>query len=330
MIWIKKQTINPEVTDYYLEVIGEAYKMQNQEVKYFYKWDEYKPKRSDITVVTRYKELLKMILERRHYVYWVQGLLPEENFALYHSKLRVLFYNLIEKIIIQSTVKRFNYFVMVSQRMKKHYEEKYHIIIDNCYVMPCNNDVIHEQSFLEERKYKDDLFCYEGGLNVWQCIDETLKIYKEIEKTRKNTKLLLLVKNKEKAMKLLQKYEIINFEIDFVPVSMLPEKLKKVKYGFIIRQDLELNRVATPTKLLTYMGTGVIPILSTCLEGLLENVDTTRYVIQMENVDDISPIMSFMDEEVSAEDILIDYKNIYNKHYDKMHHIEEMSKKLPR
>ena len=31
MIWIKKQTINPEVTDYYLEVIGEAYKMQNQE-----------------------------------------------------------------------------------------------------------------------------------------------------------------------------------------------------------------------------------------------------------------------------------------------------------
>lgn len=330
MIWIKKQTINPEVTDYYLEIIGEAYKTLNQEVTYFYNWSEYKPKRNDVTVVTRYKEVLMMILRKRPYVYWIQGLLPEENFAQLNSKLRLTFYEQIEKLLIKKTAKTPNYFVMVSEKMKKHYEDKYHFKINNCYVMPCNNDIIHSQSFFEENKYKTDVFCYAGGLNVWQCIDQTLEIYKQIEETRKNTKLLLLVKDREKAIELLQKYEIKNYEVDFVSVDKLPEKLRMVKYGFIIRQDVELNRVATPTKLMTYMGNGLIPILSSCLEGLLESVGSSEYVVKMKNINDLSPIFSMMDKRILAEDILEDYKKIYREHYDREHHVGELAKKLPK
>jgi hypothetical protein len=330
MIWIKKQTINPEVTDYYLGIVGEAYKKLNQEVRFFYNWSEYTPQKEDVTVVTRYKEVLKMIREKRKYVYWIQGILPEENYAQFHSKFRVLVYEMIERILITNTVNQPNYFLMVSDRMKRHYEEKYKMKIKNCYIMPCNNEVVHQQSFYELNKYANEVFCYAGGLNVWQCIDETLMIYKRIEETCKNTKLILLIKDREKAEELLKKYEIKNYEIDFVPVDKLPEKLKKAKYGFIIRDDLELNRVATPTKLMTYMGNGIIPVLSDCLEGLLERVEESEYIIKMKDTNNLEPIYRMMDKQIYPDDILKDYKKVYHNHYDQEKHINDMAKVLPR
>ncbi len=329
MIWVRKQTINPEVTDYYLETIGEAYKKAGEDVTYFYGWEEYRPQRGDITVVTRYKEVLRMILNRRPYVYWIQGLLPEENYAQRHSKLRVCIYEQIEKILFRNTLREPNFFIMVSERMKKHYEEKYGVKIENCCIMPCSNDVIYAQNFVQE-KYDQDVFCYAGGLNSWQCIDETMKIYKTIEQKRKNTKLLLLIKDREKAMELLQKYDIQNYEIDFVPVEQLSERLKEVKYGFIIRDNLELNRVATPTKLMTYMGNGIIPILSECLEGLLESANDSEYVIKLRDNNDLEPIYEMMDQKISAEAVLADYRNVYQKHYDKQAYVEKMAQVLPR
>lgn len=328
MIWIKKQTINPEVTDYYLEIIGEAYKRLGESVKYFKEWNQCKIGKNDIVVVTRYKELLKVIVENKRYVYWVQGLLPEENYALYHSKFRLEIYNKIERFIFKNTMKKGQMFIFVSDRMKKHYEDKYGMKIRNYYIMPCNNDVIHAESFSNE-KYSNDVFCYAGGLNVWQCIDETLSLYKKIEDLKKNTKLVLLVKDKDLAKSLIEKYKIKNYEIDFVPVDRLPERLKSVKYGFIVRKDLELNRVATPTKLMTYMGNGIIPILSECLEGLLENISESEYVVKIENENDIEPILNMMGKKVEKGKILNEYLTIFHNHYDDETHIKNLMRVLP-
>lgn len=329
MIWIKKQTINPEVTDYYLEIIGEAYKRLGEDVKYFNVWKQCKADRNDIIVVTRYKELLKVIVEKKRYVYWVQGILPEENYALYHSDFRVKIYDKIESFIIKKTIRNGHLFIFVSDRMRKHYEDKYGESIKNYYIMPCNNDVIHEESF-SDLKYSKDVFCYAGGLNVWQCIDETLSLYKKIEKKKKDTKLLLLVKDKDLALSLIKKHEIENYEIDFVPVNKLPERLKNVKYGFIVRKDLELNRVATPTKLMTYMGNGIIPILSDCLEGLLENVSESEYVVKIKNEDDVDPIFAMMEKKIDRDGILNEYLTIFHNHYDDETHVRNMMNILPR
>ena len=219
---------------------------------------------------------------------------------------------------------------MVSKRLKKHYENKYKIKINNSYIMPCNNDSIHEESFLFDKKYEEDIFCYAGGLNVWQCIDETLNLYKQIEEVNPNTKLLLLIKDHKLAKELVEKYKIKNYQFDFVPVDKLPEKLKPVKYGFIVREDVELNRVATPTKLMTYMGNGVIPILSECLEGLTENLEETKYVIKLKNPSDTESILNAMKYKVDRKEILSDYKKIYKNHYDRENHIKKMMKVLPR
>lgn len=330
MIWIKRQTINPEVTDYYLNTIGDAYVSCGSEIKYFSNWKEYNPQSNDITVVTRYKEVLKMILEGRKYIYWVQGLLPEENYAQKKSVLRKRIYECIEKIMIRETGKKGRYFVMVSKYMQRHFETKYNLTISNCYVMPCNNDVIHEESFESANKYERDIFCYAGGLSVWQCFDRTLDIYKRIEQLKPDTKLLLLVPDKVRVERMVSERGIKNYEIDYVAVDQLPHRLKEVKYGFILREDLELNRVATPTKLMTYIGNGVIPIMSKCLFGLFENMDESEYVIKMDSIDDVSEILSFMAKRIDKQSIMENYRNLYQLHYDRDNHVKALATCLPK
>lgn len=75
-------------------------------------------------------------------------------------------------------------------------------------------------------KYRNNLFCYAGSINKWQCVEETLRLYKKIEMINPNAKLLMLVKEKDKAMELIDKYQIENYELDFVQLINYRKGLK--------------------------------------------------------------------------------------------------------
>lgn len=324
MIWIKRQLDNPEVTNFYLEVIGDAYKKKGEKVLFFTEWDECNISKGDIVVVSNHREALKMVIERKKFVYWVQGIIPEEDYAKFKKKWRKVALEVIEYI----TLRKAEFVLYVSNRMKKHYEQKYGISSKNYYIMPCNNDVIHRDGFFRDNKYKDNIFCYAGGLDVWQCFEETIKLYKKLETKNQNCKLLLLVKDRKLAECVLRKYDVKNYQIDYVPVSALPEILSQVKFGFLIRENIELNRVATPTKLMTYVGNGIIPILSDCLEGLMENLDCTDFYISVGDNYEIKNDSIFT-REISPEDIYNQYKDIYNRHYNRNNHVDNLVKILP-
>lgn len=326
MIWIRKHTSNPGVTDYYLETIGEAYAKCGENVRYFIDWKEYNPNNDDITVISTYYEALLMILKRRKFVWWVQGIRPEESFAVHKSHLRKVLLDIAESICIRKTI----FPIFVSEAMRRHYENKYKVKFEKYYVMPCCNDTIKKESFYAEGKYDNNIFCYAGSLDTWQCVEEALMIYKQIEEHCKNTKLLLLVKDRKYAMMLLEKYKIQNYEIDFVPIEELPQKLKEVKFGFIIRKNLDLNRVATPTKLMTYMGNGVIPIVSDCLDGLIECIGSSKYVVKMSDDLSVKPILECLEKTIAPGDIERDYQEVYLKYYDKKMHVQKMMGMLPR
>jgi hypothetical protein len=325
MIWIRKHKSNPGVTDYYLETIGEAYKRKGENVRYFVDWDDYSPQSGDMTVISTYYEALKLIFKRKKFVWWIQGIRPEESYAVHKSWLRKFVLEIIEYIEVRKTI----FPIFVSDAMKEHYESKYKIKFKNYYIMPCCNDSFKPTSFREPEKYEKNTFCYAGSLDTWQCVDEALMLYKKLEDVDSSAKLILLVKDKEKAIELLNKYGIKNYEIDFVPVSELPNKLKPVKFGFIIRENLALNRVATPTKLMTYMGNGVIPIVSDCLDGLLENVGKSKFVVKISDSQDERPILEFINQTINADEIENDYEKIYREHYDAEIHIKNMINVLP-
>jgi hypothetical protein len=87
--------------------------------------------------------------------------------------------------------------------------------------------------------------------------------------------------------------------------------------------------VATPTKLMTYMGNGVIPIVSDCLDGLLENVGKSKFVVKISDSQDERPILEFINQTINADEIENDYEKIYREHYDAEIHIKNMINVLP-
>ena len=83
--------------------------------------------------------------------------------------------------------------------MKSHYEDKYNLnFSDKYYLMPCYNTELHKDSFLQIINIII-ISCLCRGLSVWQCFDETLRIYKIVEDLNyPNTKLLVLTPKKRK------------------------------------------------------------------------------------------------------------------------------------
>ena len=324
-VWVKKFHENPIVTDFYLDTIAEIFKRKNFEIESIRDWNRYKPKKNDLTLVGTTLDALKPVIKRNKYVLWIQGIWPEECFYNHKKKWEYYLTSVIELIALKNA--KFVFFV--SKEMKNHYEKKYKLNFeDRYYIMPCNNEEMHLEAFNVANKYRNNLFCYAGSINKWQCVEETLRLYKKIEMINPNAKLLMLVKEKDKAMELIDKYQIENYELDFVPVNKLQERLKDVKFGFIIREDYPFNVVATPTKFATYITNGIIPIVSDCLKGITEMCEDTQYVIKLNKKCDIEDIVDLMNQNLDSNKIKNEYMKIYDEYYDREKNIASMNRKV--
>ena len=216
--------------------------------------------------------------------------------------------------------------IFVSYAMKKHYEVKYKMkFVDNYVIMPCFNTEIQNDSFTSPKKYDNNLFVYAGGLSIWQCFNKTLKCYEEIEKFElPNTKLLILTQDKEKALEKIRKTNIKNYEIDFVKPENLPEILKIAKYGFVIRDDVPVNRVATPTKISTYIANGLIPIYSECIIDFHNKIKDYRFKLVYDN-NFIDSLLSLANYKIDSKDVYLEYETIFKQYYNTNYYINEVS-----
>lgn len=321
MIWIKKETVNATVTDFYLETIGEALESLGCHVQYTNDLESIPTGKNHAIVVPTAPDVLKASKKCQKVIYWAQGVWPEESFMRHGSKLRFLLSGAIEKWALKKAA----FVFFVSDAMKEFYEKKYSLNFDGrYYMMPCANEKLHETSFLTEGKYTDNVFCYAGGTSVWQCFEQTIALYKKLEEKHPNTKLLLLVKDRETALKYIEKYHVHNYEINFVPVSELPEVLKNVKFGFVLREASPVNYVATPTKVLTYLANGLIPIYSSSLEGIHGILQDSKFCVRYGNDGDISAIEKYMTEPIHSQEVLQDHEKIYGIHYARETHLAKL------
>lgn len=323
--WIRLED-NSEVTDYYLKTIGTVFSKAKYDVEYIRDYKELSPGTGDVIVTSTVKDILKVIKYRNaKKVLWVQGTLPDESYMRNKSVIRYIVLSIIEYIAFCFS----DFVFFVSDTMKNHYCKKYNMKFNNSYIMACSNEEIHPKMFYIKNKYTEDTFCYAGGtFDAWHCFEDTIKLYSLIEKKHPSSSLLLLVKDKEYALTLLEKYGVKNYMIDFVPVERIQEKLEKVKYGFILRKPSVVNSVATPTKAMTYMANGVIPIFSDCLEGLDNMLKDNIYKVSLSKNDEIECIENFMEKEIDVDSILDEYTNTYLKYYDREMHIHNITLSL--
>lgn len=96
------------------------------------------------------------------------------------------------------------------------------------------------------------------------------RLLQENRRKRGDVELRVFTFSVDQANKLLEERGIKNYSVTSVPPDQMTEALRDVKFGFVLRDDIAVNNVATPTKLSSYLSAGVIPVYSTALKDFHE------------------------------------------------------------
>lgn len=315
---------NKDVTDYYLSIIKEAFQ-EKYDVVFINKIKELITKpRNSIIITARISDFLLLdLIGFKKQLIWMQGVEPEESYLKHHNKIKFALLSLIEKYTLINSLGCF----LVSKEMQTHLENKYRIhISEKSYIMPCFNCEYNDNSFLSSDKYYNNTFCYIGSLSVWQCFEQTILYYKKLENILPHTSLKILTPEIERAKILVKQYNIKNYTIQYVKNDEITEALKDVKYGFILRDNIIVNNVATPTKLSTYISNGVIPIYSTGLKpfNYFIHENKIQNVICVDNKHVINE--TDFNSQVDLDLIKKEYKFIFQNYYNRDKHVTAIFK----
>lgn len=253
-------------------------------------------------------------------ILWQQGVTAEESFLRNHSKLRLKILNAIDCFVM----KRALLVLYVSEALRKYYEEKAGCsFAEKSYLMPCFNEQF-DASVFEKKDYSKKSFTYVGSLDLWQCFDKTVSIYAEIEKHFPDAQIKVLTFQTEEAEKILINAGVKNYIVKCVPKEQVRKELEESVYGFVIRDDIVVNRVATPTKLSSYLSSGVIPIITECLVDFSTVTRDLHCSCILKNAHDISKLISFIDQERNNDMIIEEIKALFDTYYNRNMHTKQL------
>lgn len=261
-------------------------------------------------------------------VMWQQGVTAEESYMRHHSSIRRKILNFFDGF----SMKHAKYVFFVSEALREYYENIIkHSLADKSYIMPCFNETF-DRSRLEYKNYNKKTFAYVGSLSVWQCFDETLEFYKQIEQRFDDTELLVLTFEVDKAIECLQKSGIKKYKVKSVPQEQVKEELSDISYGFILRKDIIVNQVATPTKISSYLAAGVLPIFSDCLRDFNRISDGLNIgmAVGSDICQSMDEVTSYIASNKNTENIIENIEKIFNTYYSIDYHTERITDELKR
>lgn len=322
-ILLRKDEKN-DATDYYVGIIKKHLEYVGRRVEIVNSVDNIE-KTDDVLVITAKAFFFVWLKNPKQRVsIWFQGIVPEEAMLVFEhtflSKYVRKFYNEIwEKIALKYAKNIF----FVSKAMLKHYQKKYGYKKNNYFIMPCFNQKLNKEAFNQE-KYFSPTFLYAGSLSKWQCIDRTLIIFKKVQQQIPNAKLFLFTSEKEKAKFIVQQYDIKNVSIDYATYNELNERIKNIKYGFLVRDNNSVNNVATPTKMNGYLANGIIPVYSNVIEDFEENLKSQYLVTGDTDEELVSKIISFEQRRLNSSDIYNEYSLFFREYYNEKYYIQNI------
>lgn len=313
---------NSTVTDFYIDVIGTMFSRCGEQVS-DYRNSESTCK-SSIFVVSTVVDFFKLYLKGyRRIVYWMQGVEAEESYLYHESKSRRLVLNQMTKLALQKAELVF----YVSETLRDYEERKFGISTKNkSVVMPCFNTVFDSSSVMDPEKYEKNVFSYVGSLSKWQCFEDTIDFYLNIEKKVNNCELRVFTSEQDMAKEILDRKGVTHYSIDFVAPDELQKKLYKVKFGFVLRDNIAVNNVATPTKLSSYMAAGVIPIFSDCIKDFNEQAKNLEYVVPVSGEKTVpEKLLRLCTEPIDASALGKEYADLFDTYYNPEYYIAKYS-----
>ncbi len=257
----------------------------------------------------------------RNYILWQQGATADESFMRNRSNLRYAILNYIDCF----AMKKAKLIFFCSEYMKKHYEKLSRKSYDSkSYLMPCYNEELSIKD-IQEKDYTKKNFAYVGSLDLWQCFDEIAELYKKIETVYPDAHFKVLTFSVDVAIQKVNALGIKNYEVKCVNKEDVQTELRDVVYGFIVRKDSIVNRVATPTKISSYMSVGIIPIFSTVLDDFNRVSQNMDYVIPIGTDIDFDVLTQRIGKDIDKKNLMNEYSCLFSSYYGTQSHISKIA-----
>jgi len=182
------------------------------------------------------------------------GAAPEEAIVLTGSRLRYFALRILEYLACRLSYR----VVLVTERLFHHFARLYGLQRDKTYIIPIQPP---PRNGPEDNSYLRLYAIYSGSLHKWQMVDFMLG---SIAKSEAPYRILLLT-NEPDGMR--AKVNCLPAEVqDKIHIAtvgrdLLDEYYKQSIFGFVLRDESFVNRVACPTKLVDYIYNGVVPIM---------------------------------------------------------------------
>lgn len=194
----------------------------------------------------------------------------------------------------------------VSEPMADLYKSKFQLSAGKASVVPCTTVVdqalraqVNRSSVRELLGLSDRLVvAFYGGASVYQCFDESLTLFRQLQKRTSHLHLLILSSDLDLQKKLAN--ELPSSLYSFL--SLAPQDtfhyLVSADVGMLIREPIEINRVASPVKLAEFLACGVPVVLT---EGVgdystLVHKNGCGLVIRYPGTSNIDEITHFLQE----------------------------------
>jgi hypothetical protein len=256
------------------------------------------------------------VFRKSYIIYDYRGLVSSEFEFNNGSKLKLAIINFIEKL----PAKYSDEIHTVSIHFKNILEQRFKTTVQ--YVVPC---LVSSVNLPQETVIEDTIkLIYVGGMSKWQKIEEILVYFNTIQ-TKLDCSLTIITGDQEKLKPYLTKYKHLNIQTLSGNNDFVINELRKHHVGFLFRDDLMFNQVASPVKFLEYITNGVIPIMS---NNIGDYSDLTK------NLE-----IGFTDKEIiSREEIINKRRKLFNiqnklnifswKDFDEEQYLKMVNKKV--
>ena len=238
-----------------------------------------------------------------HIIYDFRGIVSEETFLRNRSVFRRFVLQQLEKFIYRKA----DSIHTVSNKFENY-------LIDNygsreITVVPCCIKNNYLKSFEQKTTVK---FVYVGGMAAWQKFDVILDVYKTMSNEMTNTSLTVITLDQEEANRILKSKNLTDVEVKSMSQEEVTKDLRNYDFGFLLRDDVLLNNVASPIKFVEYISQGVIPIVS---KGIGDYADLVEK-------EDIGLLINIDDGSIDIKKIKskIDDREIHKKLYEISNH----------
>ncbi len=233
----------------------------------------------------------------------MHGLVPEEETFKGNIKYSKIFNN-VEHIVLNKS----KLVVTVTHAMIDHFRNKY----GNTQTILCNIPIfntIPDKRIKLHRPTRKLNVVYAGGTQKWQNVDRMIDA---IKSTIDLYNFTILSSDPEYFE---QKFKDLGIDDKVTLASVLQDKVydyyAEADLGFILRNDVIINNVACPTKLVEYLSCGVVPIViqpnigdflkyNYCyvlLEEFLKGVSFSTEELE-EMINQNNKVMQFLHQEV--------------------------------